>query len=448
MIKKKFVKISDLKRFTLLLLVVSLMTSILIDTTLIKLNDLINVGFFSIELRKIIFSVNSSICLLIQFFILRHTTTLFSGQSQPTPKLKLVNKIGTMSYYLIIALVSGLVLQIFYFDYYYSLTIMMIIFSTYGIGSVLIAKAAVLFLSWYKQSHRLLILLYFLSMSLIVSNLILTSVLVNIDLTYRPVKIAEYAGGSMDLSPEAIKFFNILHKVGSILSFSSIWLTTSILMYSSKDTLVRQIRYWLMPIVLIIYFLISHFALEIFRPILIPLLQSDPVSLSISLTMIFTLSKPIGGLMFGIAFWKISRSITYEKTLSKYLILSGYGFLLLFSADQSTSLVLAPYPPFGVTTVTVLIIASYVITYGIYTSATLVSVNNNVRTSIHKIARESRLLDFIGKAEMEKEVTKIVNKAISKTEIEEPTATTIELDEQELKSYVMKVAEELRKNKR
>jgi hypothetical protein len=108
--------------------------------------------------------------------------------------------------------------------------------------------------------------------------------------------------------------------------------------------------------------------------------------------MIFTLIKPIGGIMFGIAFWNISRTVSFEKTLRDYMIISGYGFLLLFSANQSTSLVLGPYPPFGTITITILIIGAYLIMIGIYKSATLDSTNIYLRISIHEIAKESKLL--------------------------------------------------------
>jgi hypothetical protein len=298
------------------------------------------------------------------------------------------------------------------------------------------------------QNHNFIILMYFLSMSMITFNLVLTNVLVNINLNDRPEKIGEFVGGTMGISAGKYNFINLLHKISSIISFSSIWLTTSILMYSTKDALKRQLRYWIMPTILIIYFFISYFAGEIFRPILIPLLQSDPGLVIISLTMIFTLTKPIGGIMFGVAFWNISKTVGNDKMLRQYLIISGYGFLLLFSANQSASLVLAPFPPFGLATISILIISSFLITVGIYRSASLVSINNTLRSSIHQMAKESRLLDLIGKAEMEKEITSIVNKAVNKTESEDIEATNIEINEQELKSYVTKVADELRKSKK
>jgi len=291
-------------------------------------------------------------------------------------------------------------------------------------------------------------LMYFFSLSLILFTLILTNTIVNIHLNARPEKIREFLGGTMDVTGGRYSYFNLLYKISSILSFLSIWLTTSILMYSAGHRFIRQVRYWVMPIALLTYFLTIYLFQEIYKPILFPLFKFDPILLSLALIMIFTLAKPIGGIMFGVAFWNISRKVSFEKALRGYMIISGYGFLLLFSTNQASSLVLTPYPPFGVATVTILIVSSYLIMVGIYTSATLVSINSKVRNSVHQIARESKLLDFIGKAEMEKEITKIVGKVYKQTEIEEGIAkTSFNLDEQDLKNYIIEVAEELMKKK-
>jgi hypothetical protein len=62
---------------------------------------------------------------------------------------------------------------------------------------------------------------------------------------------------------------------------------------------------------------------------------------------------------------------------------------------------------------------------GIYSSATLVSANNELRRSIHKHASQSKLLGLIGHAEMEKEIQKTVKQVTIdryslEKELEEP----------------------------
>jgi hypothetical protein len=83
---------------------------------------------------------------------------------------------------------------------------------------------------------------------------------------------------------------------------------------------------------------------------------------------------------------------------------------------------------------------------GIYGSATLVSANDTLRKSIRKHALESRLLDLIGHAEMEKEIQKTVAKIIqSQDSLEMEKPINIELDEKELKKYIDVVIREVKK---
>jgi len=87
--------------------------------------------------------------------------------------------------------------------------------------------------------------------------------------------------------------------------------------------------------------------------------------------------------------------------LADFLIkisISGWGIFLIFSADQAEAQIVAPYPPFGIATVTILNIAAFLMLVGIYNSAILVSANNDLRKSIYKHALESKLLGQNGES--------------------------------------------------
>jgi high-affinity nickel permease len=106
----------------------------------------------------------------------------------------------------------------------------------------------------------------------------------------------------------------------------------------------------------------------------------------------------------------MSKNIGYEKNLKTYMIISGYGMLLIFGGDQAVVQTLAPYPPFGLVTTTVLIAGAFLMLLGIYNSVTLVSMNNTLCASIQKQALRSKLLSSIGRAEMENEIQKTVER--------------------------------------
>ena len=71
---------------------------------------------------------------------------------------------------------------------------------------------------------------------------------------------------------------------------------------------------------------------------------------------------------------------------------------------------------------------------GIYNSARLVSINADLRRSIYKHAFESRLLNFIGTAEMDREVQKTVKTILQdKSIIQMKSEEDLDLDEEEVK---------------
>jgi hypothetical protein len=218
-------------------------------------------------------------------------------------------------------------------------------------------------------------------------------------------------------------------------------------MTSYREKLLNAVTYWALIFIPLVYFIITYFYHFILSTSFRPLLESDPVTFSIILVAFLSLSKPIGGLLFGIAFWNTARTISYEKKIRTCMLISGWGIFLLFAANQGTVQLTTPFPPFGITTLTLMNIAAYLVLLGIYSSAKLVSLNNDLRRSIYKYAVESNVLQFLGHAEMEKEIQKTVAKILeSQNILERERVTKAELDEEELRKYLDQVIREVKKD--
>jgi hypothetical protein len=265
----------------------------------------------------------------------------------------------------------------------------------------------------------------------------------------RPTYTEQYFGGSGDISGGQHLFLQYFYIISSFMAYICIWATTVILMNSYREKLASSIIYWIIFCLPHVYFLTTFFYQFIFSNILVAYLEIDPITVSIVLGAFLTLSKPIGGVFFAVAFWKISTTIRYEKNIKTYMLIAGCGIFLIFSANQGEAQITGPYPPFGVATLTVLNTAAFLMLVGIYNSAVLVSANDDLRKSIYKRALESKLLGLIGRAEMENELQKAVTKItdekkhlMTKTQ-EEP----IELDGMELKKYLEFVIREVKKGK-
>jgi hypothetical protein len=267
-----------------------------------------------------------------------------------------------------------------------------------------------------------------------------------VKVSYTPSHGGEYVGTSGDGSGGKQLVLERIYRISSFMSFFSIWITTAILMNYYREKLTNSIVYLVILALTLVYFLITYFYQLTIGNLLTTFLANDPVAISIMLGAFLSLSKPIGGLLFGVAFWNISIMIKYERNIRTYMIISGFGILLIFSANQAIAQIVSPYPPFGLATITVLNIATFLVLVGIYNSATLVSTNNKLLKSIYKRASESRLLGLIGQAEMEKGIQEVVKRIEQdKDSLERETQQGVELDEIELKKYVDLVIKEIRK---
>jgi hypothetical protein len=274
----------------------------------------------------------------------------------------------------------------------------------------------------------------------------MTAAFTSAKLTDRPDHTGEYVGSSGDISGGRHLFLDNIYRISLFMSFFSIWITTAILMNNYREKPTSAIVYWTILSIPLVYFLITYFYQYILGNILISFLTIDPITVSIILGAFLALSKPIGGLVFGAAFWKISKIISYERNIMTYMIISGWGVFLIFAANQASTQIVSPYPPFGLSSITVLNIAVFFMLLGIYNSAILVSANHKLRRLIRKHAFESRLLDIIGQAEMDNEIQKTVQKIIEdKSDLEVDKKIEFELDEKELEKYIDSVIRETKK---
>jgi len=241
--------------------------------------------------------------------------------------------------------------------------------------------------------------------------------------------------------------FGSAYTLTGILFFVLTWIATAFLMkhYSRK---LGRIKYWILVGMPLAYFLSQFQPLFLFT--FTDLRLSDPVLFGIVYTLIFSISKPLGGVLFGIAFWMVARHLKDSK-VKRYLIISACGMCLLFASNQPIGLILTPYPPFGLVTICFMGLASYLLYLGIYSSALSVSEDSRLRQTIRKEAlKESqRFLDAIGTAEMEQEISRKVVKFSEKVKhiMEDETGIRTSIDEDDVKRYLNEVLIELKSEK-
>jgi hypothetical protein len=427
---------------------IALVVTVVIDISIVKVYDLVDKSFIPDQTKFLLFFINTSVCIALEFIVIKYLYDSFKRYRwKKVLSVNLLYKISFISLLIIGALMALLMFQQFYDNYYQVSLSILIVLTSYVLSASFIIVLSILFLSWYKSHHNRIIFLYFVSMLLIAFNLVMTATITVAKLIDRPEEIRKFVGGTVDISVGKYDVLNNIYKASSILSFISIWITTALLMNYYREKLINAIIYWILLSIPLLYFLINYIYQFIFSGLLISYLTVDPITVSIILTAFLSLSKPIGGLTFAAVFWNVSKIVNYEKSIRTSMIISGWGILLIFGTNQGLVQTLTPYPPFGLVTNTILIIGGFLMLLGIYNSAKLVSINDNLRRSVYKYSSEPRLLGLIGQAEMKKEIEGIVKEINrQKGSLERATNIPITLDEKALKKYINFVIRETKKS--
>jgi hypothetical protein len=161
----------------------------------------------------------------------------------------------------------------------------------------------------------------------------------------------------------------------------------------------------------------------------------------------FSLNSTAGGLMFGITFITIAHKIE-NQMIRGYMILTAYGFILLYISSQ-ISLVATSYPPFGITTLFYSGLSSYLLLIGLYSTAVSLSQHARLRKTIRNSINEQhfRLIDGIGMSELQREIDKKIAPLIRRYAEQMNMQTELELTvtEEDVKQYMNEIILDLHK---
>jgi hypothetical protein len=159
-------------------------------------------------------------------------------------------------------------------------------------------------------------------------------------------------------------------------------------------------------------------------------------------------TKQLGGIFFAISFILMSKYAT-SRNLKKFLAFSAAGIMMLFSSLQISVLQLIPYPPFGITTLSIMPISSYLLLIGLYYSAKSVAFDKEILITLKNRVKQdpSAFLSGISSAEWSKTIESTIESLVKRTgESTQPTYS--ELSAQDAQNYLAEVIDEVRRSKR
>lgn len=413
--------------------------ALIVDTSIVKIYRLITPIFSEWDIAT--FIVIAIVYSIAQYILLRNAKRISESSRHFAP----IQKIVALMQFVLIGLIVTVILQMIIISGYSAAIVVVAIAASYSLAISMTGLLAIRFYSWFRSNRNIVVLAYCIAAVAISVNAAFTLVYVSFGLLGVSGVVHPHIG-HVTVFGQYSSLLNSGYVLSSIVSFTAMWLATILLLQHHSKKL-GKLKFAILVSIPLAYFLIQ------FQPLILEIFSAyrtfDPVLFNIVYTMIFSLSKPVGGILFGIAFWVLARNIRH-KTLRDYLIVAGIGLILLFTSNQATVLINLPYPPFGMATISFMGMSAYLVLLGIYFSAVSVAQDMNLRRSIrNSVERQFNLLDNIGMAEVQKEMERRVitlTKDLS-AEIEHQTGVQPSLEGNELKDYVAQVIEETRSSR-
>jgi hypothetical protein len=425
------------------LVVYGVLAIIVLDTTLNQ-NAQFRLHLSNLTLNTVLFFIMGVIVLVGQCCILE-----FVGQKSRHIRKKVVAlgysyKVVSLAQYLVIAIFVFVLVEIIAIKQYPTVSLTIVTAVTYGLNIGLMGIFTNIFFSWYKSNRNsVVVLLYGLSFAAVV----IASVIFLTGSFYRfiekPLYITPDTQPSTKLEPGSLLYqLGKMYHYADIVSFLLKWVATALLLYHYSKKMGR-VKYWILISLPLVYFAGTYLDdYHIYEP------HTETEELYWDLYT--SLNSTAGGILFFIGFVLAARHFHENFAIKDYMIICGFGFLLFFSAGQST-LANTLYPPFGLATMSLYGLSTYMILFGLYSSAISVSEDIELRKSIKKSTlRESKFLDSMGTAHMEKELTKrmlLKAKEEQKELTQESGGVKSSLTEEDILSIVRETEDDIKEKK-
>jgi len=436
----------------LLVLFAVVVATILIDSEVGVVSDFIpekissSAGISLFVCIAVIFAISG-------FFILSYVKQIGKESGATILHLNRTHILVTVVQYVMVAIIAFVVLQIVITLQYNTFPLALTISISYGLWIMTMALLARAFYSWYKsiahqsesQSKILILILGFSMVAYVINGIFLiANYLVWLE-EQSPIILSTDVAYFPDFESETL-----VSQIGSIaqtvsaVAYVLTWISTVILLrpYMKK---IGRIKFWSIMGFALVYYLISYplFVLGYFTP------SGETDTEVMNNILVVSMSSIVAGIIFGAAFLSIARTLRRGTAIRDYLILAAYGMLIFYIAGSAT-VSQAAYPPFGLVSTAFTGLSTYLIYVGLYSSAVTLSQDLTLRKTIRKsVMEQSKLLDSIGTAQMERELQTSVLTIVKKTsdEMKENSGIEASLSEDDIRDYMSLVIRELKRSK-
>jgi len=432
---------SSLTKKNSLILILTFTVIVVLDSTVVKFASYTGQQFQT-SWNVQIFIAFSFVFSIISILFLYMTRKTSAGSFYTMPiNIKYLRGFFFFSQTTTISIMSILILQMILSNKYNIIFVRAETYLAYISTLIFLIFLVFLFIGWFKSKRNYIIMLFTISFSLLIINLIISLIYLDsyfsssVKQIIQPYQITSFVtnfGGSF--FHQQIAF---AHDILSILSFSFMWISTAILL-SHYRYKIGKIKYFILILIPLIYYL---FPFEgYFGNMFFSLILDYPITFAIIYILIFSATKQIGALFFSI-FFLIASTLIAKSKVRQSILFTAIGMVIIFGSLDIATLQYSVYPPFGLITTAFMPLGAYLLFIGILSSAQNISRNIQIRKELYKNANSQLdLIKIIGMAQMEKELLKRY-KSISKyTGISEEVD---KMDQDEVREIVHDVVTEL-----
>jgi hypothetical protein len=421
----------------------AIVAALVVDIELSNISDLIT-GELSSSFGVIIFIVIAVAYTVGQSFIMHFSKMAAKTTISRNSYLLRATKAITYGQYLLILFFVITIFQILFLERYNSTILILAVAISNGLGIFTMIILAQRLLSYFKWEKDLIVLTYGISAIIVAIAALVTIVFMGGVLLTKPFNVYPSSETTFpSFEPNSLtSLLNYIYYILAIVSFISIWVGTLLLM-NQYSRLMGNRRRILSVMALILGFYLSQVLIIYLSPYFI-FNQEDLASFLFYYRVTFAISSTIGGVLFGIPFLQIAQKFNRSPSVRNYAIISASGLILFFVSGSATVYHTA-YPPFGLATISLIGLSSYLVLLGIYSLAISVSEDERLRRFTIKTAREFKFLHSMGAAEQGQEIENRVT--TFKDDIVEDTGIEPSLNEEDMKQYLYRALEEVQKKK-
>jgi hypothetical protein len=360
----------------------------------------------------------------------------------------------TVAQYVLIAIIAFVIAQILISAQYNTVSLAVALSISYGLWIITLGLLSRAFFLWIKSSRssgnattaskrNVMVLILALSMVAYVVNGV-TGLANHLAILQQQLEVVTSADVAFfpEFDPESLESqIDTVYQISGSVAYVLTWIG-SVLLLRPYIHRIGKIKFYAIMGSAMVYYLISFplFVLGYTTP------AGETDTDVMNNILIVGIGSIFSGIIFGVAFLSVARTLQKGSALRDFMIIAAYG-LLLFYVAGSAQVSQAAYPPFGLASVAFTGLSCYLIYTGLYSSAISVSQDLTLRQSIRQSVKEqSKFLDSMGTAQMEGELqTRVLKTAkIASDSMAEETGVESSMSEDDMKDYMEIVMNELK----